>query len=70
MSCFLRLMLFSSIFHICFSHFFAIPSHFLHFHNIFYGFYDIILQYSATKIAGLGGIDTPPSANCLVASGT
>ena len=53
MSCFLRLMLFSSIFHICFSHFFAIPSHFLHFQNIFYDFYDIIRQYSATKIAVL-----------------
>ena len=39
--------------------------YFLHFHNIFYGFYDIILQYSAAKIADLGGIDTPPSANCL-----
>ena len=36
------------------------------FSQYFVGFYDIILQYSATKIADLGGIDTPPSANCLV----
>ena len=52
--------------HLFSSHFLSIPSYFLHFHNIFYDFYDIILPYSAAKIADLGGIDTPPSANCLV----
>ena len=40
------------------SHLFCLPSHFMHFHSIFYDFYYIILRYSATKIADLGGIDT------------
>ena len=57
-----------------FSHVFALISSAYHdfsrvftsFSNIFYDFYYIILPYSATKMADLGGIDTPPSANCLV----
>ena len=65
-SFFLRLMQFSCIFPYCSSHFLSIASYFLHFHSIFYDFYDIILQYSAAKMTDLGGIDTPPSANCLV----
>ena len=63
---FLRFTLFSCMFPCFCSHFLCLPSHFLHFHSIFYNFYCIILPYSATIKADLGGIDTPPSANCLV----
>ena len=63
---FFRFTLFSSIFPCFCFHFLCLPSHFLHFHCIFYGFYYIIVPlYSATKMADLGGIDTPPSTNCL-----
>ena len=37
------------------SRFPSIPSHFLRIRNLFYDFHDVILQYSATKIADLGG---------------
>ena len=46
-------LLSSCIFPCFYSHFLSVPSYFLHVHSIFYDFYDIILQYSATNIAVL-----------------